>query len=933
MRHVSVLIALAAFSLLLFPAGAPAQIATHVVISEVYGGGGNTSAYWKQDFVELYNPTSSPITMTGWSIQYQSATGTGPFTLISTFSGTIPADGFFLISCSQGGGGTADIPTPDATLSPALLLSATNGKVVLVNDGVGIDLPTDPTVVDFVGYGTANKYEGSGAAPGLSNTTSAERKAQSTSTASSMGWGGADTLQGNGWDTNNNNGDFVIRGATAGLFPDPQNTSSPTEIPPTPSNSAPIIAFLPRFPFVAEVGGRDTISAGITDVDGTVTGAKLNVRVNGGAYDSSITMTPFGSTYVGVIPPSKHVAAGDLVEYFITAVDDDGAYASTQDALKGYFTGDAPVSSIKGNPIAGIVGYGARINGTLNVRTNTFSNGQGYIQDGTGGMQLFLTGGLPPFDPGKNVKVQGSMLAFNGSYELTDPSFAFVDTSLGTTALTPEVITLPTTQTAGFLSEGKLVQINGMSTASTGSFAAPASYLYYEADTDTITLRCESSGGLNSLVGNGIPTTPVNVIGILSYSNGFQRIKPRRAEDLGLTASTSYAVASGPWSAPATWQGGVVPDATRDAVINTLNVTVTIDISNAECRNLTLVGTGSASNSGPVLAFDPTGARQLTVQGDVSITGGSGGGSGDRGGRPQLTSNGNTAAVLIVKGDIYTTPSNSVSNGNAGLNMNEGAVKLTGATSDTLKLGATCRMGALEIGDGFTAKTVVTAPSTNTTISITSLRVKAGSTFWIGTSGNTQTVRIGNYSSTGIPVLSGGVTVEPGAALRVLASTAGSVSHDLNIDDGGITNDGTIDFAASTLAGAELATSTYFTAFGGIPVGTGGHTMTVAGTGTQEFAGVTVDSNTTLVLQKDMPIASGYRMILRRAVLSETAGNTVIGEVEVSRTVAASTPENFGNTGFTLNALGGAPGVTVLKRYTGSPVVQGSSQSIARYFD
>ena len=62
------------FSVLLQPV-LRGQIANHVVISEVYGGGGNSGALWKSDFVELYNPTDSPVTLSGWSIQYASATG------------------------------------------------------------------------------------------------------------------------------------------------------------------------------------------------------------------------------------------------------------------------------------------------------------------------------------------------------------------------------------------------------------------------------------------------------------------------------------------------------------------------------------------------------------------------------------------------------------------------------------------------------------------------------------------------------------------------------------------------------------------------------------------------------------------------------------------------------------------------------------------
>ena len=49
---------------------------TGLVISEAYGGGGNSGATWTNDFVELYNPTSAPISVDGLSIQYRSTDST-----------------------------------------------------------------------------------------------------------------------------------------------------------------------------------------------------------------------------------------------------------------------------------------------------------------------------------------------------------------------------------------------------------------------------------------------------------------------------------------------------------------------------------------------------------------------------------------------------------------------------------------------------------------------------------------------------------------------------------------------------------------------------------------------------------------------------------------------------------------------------------------
>ena len=45
------------------------QLADHVVIAEIYGGGGNSSSYWTHDYIILYNPTSNSVDVSTWSVQ------------------------------------------------------------------------------------------------------------------------------------------------------------------------------------------------------------------------------------------------------------------------------------------------------------------------------------------------------------------------------------------------------------------------------------------------------------------------------------------------------------------------------------------------------------------------------------------------------------------------------------------------------------------------------------------------------------------------------------------------------------------------------------------------------------------------------------------------------------------------------------------------
>ncbi|WP_370239690.1 lamin tail domain-containing protein [Nocardioides sp.] len=133
---------------------APAQAAsTGLVISEAYGGGGNSGATLTHDFIELHNPTDAPISVDGMSVQYRSSGGTGAGA-VTELSGTVPAGGYSLVQQAQGSGGTESLPTPDAVGT-----TARSGSANTVWLSSGVDALTPPTgsvgvlpgVVDLLG--------------------------------------------------------------------------------------------------------------------------------------------------------------------------------------------------------------------------------------------------------------------------------------------------------------------------------------------------------------------------------------------------------------------------------------------------------------------------------------------------------------------------------------------------------------------------------------------------------------------------------------------------------------------------------------------------------------------------------------------------------------------------------------------------------------
>ena len=144
-----------------------------IVINEIYGGGGNSGATFRNDYIELYNNTDAPVSVTGWSIQYASSTGSS--WQKTDLSGTIPAHGYYLIQQAAGAGGSAALPTPDATGNIAM--SATSGKIALLGNNILLSgaCPVGAQIVDLVGFGSATCFEGGGPSTAPSNSMSIQR--------------------------------------------------------------------------------------------------------------------------------------------------------------------------------------------------------------------------------------------------------------------------------------------------------------------------------------------------------------------------------------------------------------------------------------------------------------------------------------------------------------------------------------------------------------------------------------------------------------------------------------------------------------------------------------------------------------------------------------------------------------------------------------
>jgi Lamin Tail Domain len=194
---------------------------TDVVISQIYGGGGNSNAVHRNDFIELFNRGGSTVSIAGWSIQYASASGSNWSKVDLT--GTISPGQYYLIQLASGGATGAPLPAPDATAT--ISMAATAGKVVLSRSTTALSgsCPSGANVIDLVGYGSgASCFEGPEPAAAPSTTRSLTRSDNGCR------------------DSDNNQTDFVL------VTPAPRNSAAPRapcqssgEDPPPPPSPEP----------------------------------------------------------------------------------------------------------------------------------------------------------------------------------------------------------------------------------------------------------------------------------------------------------------------------------------------------------------------------------------------------------------------------------------------------------------------------------------------------------------------------------------------------------------------------------------------------------------------------------------------------------------------------------------------------------------------
>jgi predicted extracellular nuclease len=462
-------------------------------ISQVYGGGGNSGTFYKNDFIEIFNAGSSTVNLNGYSVQYNSAAGTGAWQA-TPLSGTIDPGKYYLIQEAAGtttGGGTNPLPTPNATGS--INMSATTGKVALMSTTTAIAAGNACPIgaVDFVAYGAAPPASGA--------VTCSEGSATGATPAPTIANATADFRSGGGClDTDNNTNDFVATPAA----PNPRNSTAATNPCLTISNVS-----LPEgnsgvtnFVFVASlnVAAAADVTFNAATADGTG-----NAATAPSDY-TALPLTPFmitaGNLSVNITVGVNGDTTSEPDENFKLILSNvTGTLTGVLTAIGTIQNDDAVTITLSFSPTSLPTGSeGTNYSQTLTVNNASFcsfgttgSLPPGIMLSFSGSNNTALLSGIPALSGSFSFTVSATCTEGSTSQQYTNVAIAFA-CEAGTKTSKP----IHTIQGSGLTSPlvGQTVEIEGIVTGSFQGASAPEGYYVQEPDATWDALDSTSEG-------------------------------------------------------------------------------------------------------------------------------------------------------------------------------------------------------------------------------------------------------------------------------------------------------------------------------------------------------------------------------------------------------------------------------------------------------
>lgn len=486
-----------------------------VVISQVYGGGGNAGATYTHDFVELYNKGAASVDISGWSVQYASATGTAWAVNAIPATSTIGAGKYFLVKLASGGAVGTALPTPDAdiTTSPSNM-SGTAGKVALVNSTTALAGTVVTTgYVDLLGFG--------------SNATSFE-------TALFPGTGVNSTLsfnRGNNGctDTDNNSTDFAVasanpRNSTVAAY----SCTAPSLSVTSPSNG---LTYSPETTSLSL-----TLAVNNFNVANGTGNGHIHYTINAGAVVEKYDTTPISLTS---LTPGLYTVYLELVNNSHVAVVP--AVNTTFTFTIASYNVVANLAAVRADVVANGANKYYQVSSNPVITYARTTRNQKYIQDATGGVLIDDLAGTIT-----TTMVAGDALdGLKGQATLFSSLLQFIPSTNATVAssgnvVTPQVVTIADLNAAAAAAtyESELVQINNVTFDTTvANFPTTATNVTITTGADTMVFRTLFTEA--NYMNTAKPATATNIYALVGRNGAAAQVTSRNTADLNVVLSSS----------------------------------------------------------------------------------------------------------------------------------------------------------------------------------------------------------------------------------------------------------------------------------------------------------------------------------------------------------------------------------------------------------
>ena len=373
---------------------------TGVIINEAYLSGGSAGSAYKNKFVELYNPTTAAISLEGTSIQYRSQSGTADPTGVTALSGSIPAEGYYLVhgNSNSASSTSPELPAADATFTASF--SGTNGTIFLANQATALTAPAtgsqvdNPLIIDMIGYGGSNTFETAAATAPSGNTD-----VKSLNRTDFI-------------DTDDNSADFTLSASIT-----PMNSASNAEQEPSPTPT--------------ETPAPTEAPTDVTQIDAIQ-----------GTTDTSPFVDQTVKT-VGVVTAAY--PGGGFDGFYIQSPDTGGPIdLTTHDASDGIFVyGTAATASVTIGDYVSVVGV---VTEFYNLTEITAASASDVVQLNDDGIvdPIAATVALPETEAARE-SLEGMLLAPQGDFTVTNNyttnNYAEIGLAAGTTPLVNPTVT------------------------------------------------------------------------------------------------------------------------------------------------------------------------------------------------------------------------------------------------------------------------------------------------------------------------------------------------------------------------------------------------------------------------------------------------------------------------------------------------------------